>query len=52
MSPLQVYVAEGAQQGAWNEPVRSFLEIAPGNVYLAGFKAAEDGDGVILRLHE
>jgi hypothetical protein len=52
MSPLQVYAVERIQQGAWNEPARSFLEISPGNVYLAGFKAAEDDDGVILRLYE
>jgi hypothetical protein len=52
MSPLRAYVVEGSQQGPWSEPVRSFLEIAPENVYLAGFKTAEDGDGVILRLYE
>ena len=28
------------------------MEIAPENVYLTGFKSAEDGDGVILRLYE
>ncbi|MEW5978315.1 MAG: glycosyl hydrolase-related protein [Acidobacteriota bacterium] len=52
MSPLQAYAVEGAQTGEWSDPTRSFLEISPGNVYLAGFKAAEDGDGVILRLYE
>jgi len=52
LSPLRAYVVEGARQGQWSEPARSFLEIVPENVYLAGFKAAEDGDGVILRLYE
>jgi len=52
MSPLQAYAVEGAQPGTWNEPARSFIEISPRNVYLAGFKAAEDGDGLILRLYE
>jgi len=52
MSPLRTYVVEGTQQGSWSEPSRSFVEIVPENVYLAGFKTAEDGDGVILRLHE
>ena len=52
MSPLRAYVVEGAQEGKWSQPARSFLEITPENVYLAGFKTAEDGDGVILRLYE
>lgn len=52
MSPLQVFVTERAQAGHWSEPARSFLEISPANVYLAGFKVAEDGDGAILRLYE
>jgi alpha-mannosidase len=52
MSPLRACLVEGARQGQWPEPARSFLEIAPQNVYLAGFKTAEDGDGVILRLYE
>ncbi len=52
MSPLRTYVIEGTQQGPWTEPSRGFLEILPENVYLAGFKTAEDGDGVVLRLYE
>jgi alpha-mannosidase len=52
MSPLRAYVVEGARQGAWQESSRSFIEIEPENVYVSGLKAAEDGDGVILRLHE
>ena len=52
MSPLRAFVVEGARQGEWSESSRSFLEIEPENVYLSGFKVAEDGDGVILRLHE
>jgi hypothetical protein len=51
-SPLLVQVMEGPQTGVWPEPSRSFLEISPSNVFLAGFKTAEDGDGVILRLYE
>jgi hypothetical protein len=51
-SPLPVQVVEGAQSGLWREPARSFMEISPSNVYLAGFKTAEDGDGVIMRLYE
>ena len=52
MSPLRAYAVEGAQQGEWREGARSLIEIVPENVYLAGFKDAEDGDGVILRLYE
>jgi alpha-mannosidase len=52
MSPLRAYAVEAAQQGEWPEGARSFIEIVPENVYLAGFKSAEDGDGVILRLYE
>jgi Glycosyl hydrolases family 38 N-terminal domain/Glycosyl hydrolases family 38 C-terminal beta sandwich domain/Glycosyl hydrolases family 38 C-terminal domain len=52
MSPLRAFVVEGARQGEWPESSRGFIEIEPENVYLAGFKVAEDGDGVILRLHE
>ncbi len=52
MSPLRTYVVEGAQAGPWTEPSRGFLEIRPENVYVAGFKTAEDGDGAILRLYE
>ncbi|MBZ5565280.1 MAG: hypothetical protein LAP13_23025 [Acidobacteriia bacterium] len=52
MSPLRAYVVEGSQEGKWPESARSFMEIAPENVYLTGFKSAEDGDGVILRLYE
>ena len=52
MSPLRVYVVEAAQKGSWPEPSRAFLEMNPENVYLAGFKVAEDGNGVILRLYE
>jgi hypothetical protein len=44
-SPLLVQVVEGTQSGLWREPSRSFMEISPSNVYLAGFKTAEDGDG-------
>lgn len=52
MSPLRVFVAEGQRQGKWSETAKSFLNVQPENVYLAGFKAAEDGEGVILRLYE
>jgi alpha-mannosidase len=52
MSPLRVFAVEGGGQGDLAEPARSFLKIHPENVYLAGFKASEDGDGVILRLYE
>jgi hypothetical protein len=52
MSPLRAFVVEGARQGEWPESSRGFVEIEPENVYLSGFKVAEDGDGVILRLHE
>jgi hypothetical protein len=51
-SPLLVQAIEGPQTGAWRESSRSFLEISPSNVFLAGFKTAEDGDGVIMRLYE
>jgi alpha-mannosidase len=52
MSPLRAYAIQTAQPGQWSEPARSFVEIIPENVYMAGFKTAEDGDGVILRLYE
>jgi alpha-mannosidase len=52
MSPLRSYFVENEHPTGWTEPSRSFLEISPDNVYLAGFKTAEDGDGVILRLYE
>lgn len=52
MSPLRAYLVEGPQPGEWSESSQSFMEIVPQNVYLAGFKASEDGDGVILRLYE
>ena len=52
LSPLRVYVVEAAQEGKWREAARSFLEVEPKNVYVAGFKTAEDGKGVILRLYE
>jgi alpha-mannosidase len=52
MSPLRAYVAGNPQSGQWSEPARSFLQIIPENVFLAGMKAAEDGDGTILRLYE
>jgi hypothetical protein len=52
MSPLRAFVVEGVRQGEWPESSRGFVEIEPENVYLSGFKVAEDGDGVILRLHE
>ena len=52
MSPLRAFVAESGIHGDWPGHVRSFLEIYPENVYLAGFKASEDGDGIILRLYE
>jgi alpha-mannosidase len=52
MSPLRAFVVEGARQGEWPESSRGFIEIEHENVYLSGFKVAEDGDGVILRLHE
>jgi hypothetical protein len=52
MSPLRAFVVEGARQGEWPESSRAFVEIEPENVYLSGFKVAEDGEGVILRLHE
>ena len=52
LSPLRVFVVEGAQEGKWTEAVRSFLGVEPENVYVAGFKTAEDGKGVVLRLYE
>ncbi|MHB1952437.1 MAG: glycosyl hydrolase-related protein [Sulfobacillus sp.] len=52
MIPLRAFVAESGIHGDWPGHVRSFLEIYPENVYLAGFKASEDGDGIILRLYE
>jgi hypothetical protein len=52
LSPLLVHVVEGPQQGKWAEAGQSFLETEPENVYVAGFKTAEDGNGVILRLYE
>jgi len=52
MSPLRALVVEGPRQGEWPESSHGFVEIEPENVYLSGFKVAEDGDGVILRLHE
>ena len=52
MSPLRAFVAEGGLHGEWVGPVRSFLEIDPENIYLVGFKASEDGDGIILRLYD
>ena len=52
LSPLRVHTIEGAQEGKWREAARSFLEVQPENVYVAGFKTAEDGKGVILRLYE
>jgi alpha-mannosidase len=52
MSPLRACVLEGTRQGEWPESSRGFVEIEPDNVYLSGFKVAEDGDGVILRLNE
>jgi len=52
MSPLRAFVVEGARPGQWPESSRGFIEIEPENVYLSGFKIAEDADGVILRLHE
>ena len=52
MSPLCAYAIQGGQQGQWPEAARSFIELVPENVFLAGFKTAEDGDGVILRLYE
>jgi hypothetical protein len=52
LSPLRVYAVEAAQEGKWQEAARSFLEVEPKNVYVAGFKTAEDGKGVILRLYE
>ena len=52
LSPLRVFVVEGSQEGKWQESARCFLKVSPENVYLAGFKTAEDGLGVILRLYE
>ena len=52
MSPLRAYAMEAAPSGQWSEAARSLIEIVPENIYLAGFKTAEDGDGVILRLYE
>lgn len=52
MSPLRALLVEGARQGGWPESARAFIEIEPENVFLSGFKVAEDGDGVILRLYE
>ena len=52
MSPLRTYVMEKSHSGSWSQPARSFLHIVPENVLLAGMKAAEDGDGIILRLYE
>ena len=52
LSPLRVYTVAATQQGKWGETARSFLEVHPANVYVAGFKTAEDGKGVILRLYE
>ncbi|MEO6964917.1 MAG: glycosyl hydrolase-related protein, partial [Acidobacteriaceae bacterium] len=52
MSPLRAFVVEQQLHADWSRPVRSFVEIQPENVYLAGFKTAEDGDGAILRLFE
>jgi len=52
LSPLHVYTIEAAQEGKWRDAARSFLEVSPENVYVAGFKTAEDGKGVILRLYE
>jgi hypothetical protein len=52
LSPLRVYTIEAAQEGKWREAAWSFLEVHPENVYVAGFKTAEDGEGVILRLYE
>jgi alpha-mannosidase len=52
LSPLRVFIIDGAQGGKWPESARSFLEVNPENVYVAGFKTAEDGKGVILRLYE
>jgi alpha-mannosidase len=52
LSPLRVFAVEGAQAGNWAEAARSFLEVNPENIYVAGFKTAEDGKGVILRLYE
>ncbi|MGA3328639.1 MAG: glycoside hydrolase family 38 C-terminal domain-containing protein [Terriglobia bacterium] len=52
LSPLRAYTVEAAQEGKWQEAARSFLEAEPANVYVAGFKTAEDGKGVILRLYE
>jgi len=52
LSPLRAYVVESAQEGKWSEAARGFLEVEPENVYVAGFKTAEDSKGVILRLYE
>jgi hypothetical protein len=52
LSPLRVHAVEGAQEGKWRDAARSFLDVQPENVYVAGFKTAEDGKGVILRLYE
>jgi len=52
LSPLRAYPVEAAQDGKWQEAARSFLEVQPKNVFVAGFKTAEDGKGVILRLYE
>jgi hypothetical protein len=52
LSPLRVFTVEGAQAGKWQDREQSFLEVDPENVYIAGFKTAEDGEGVILRVYE
>jgi alpha-mannosidase len=52
LSPLRVFVMDGAQDGHWQDAAKAFLEVLPENVYVAGFKTAEDGKGVILRLYE
>jgi alpha-mannosidase len=52
LSPLRVFLVEGAQEGKWPDSAKGFLDASPENVYVAGFKTAEDGHGVILRVHE
>jgi len=41
-----------ADPGPWLPPAASFCQLDPGNVILLAFKAAEDGDGLIVRLAE